>query len=172
VSDAYVSPHVRLARPDEFALIGELVVAAYRSVGSDHPEYEPTLRDVAGRATSSDVLVADVAGAVAGTATFVPPGGAMSEVDDPGAAMIRMLAVATAMRGHGAGEALVRECLARAQVCGAARVRLHTEPTMTAAHRLYERLGFVRDAAYDFTPVPDVNLLAYVHHLGDAAPTV
>ena len=118
---------------------------------------------------TSDVLVADVAGAVAGTATFVAPGGAMSEVDDPGAAMIRMLAVALEMRGHGAGEALVRDCLARALTCGAARVRLHTEPQMTAAHRLYERLGFVRDPSFDFTPVPDVNLLAYVHDLGHAA---
>ncbi len=162
-------PRVRLAHPDEFAQIGDLIVAAYRSVGSNHPEYEPTLRDVAGRATTSNVLVADVAGAVAGTATFVPPGGAMSEVDDPGAAMIRMLAVAQSMRGHGAGEALVRECLARAQACGAARVRLHTEPQMTAAHRLYERLGLVRDPAYDFSPVPDVDLLAYVHDLGDVA---
>ena len=164
-----MSAHVRLARPDEFALIGDLIVVAYRSVGSDHPEYEPTLRDVAARAVTSDVLVADVAGAVAGTATFVAPGGAMSEVDDPGAAMIRMLAVAQAMRGHGAGEALVRDCLARALTCGAARVRLHTEPQMTAAHRLYERLGFVRDPSFDFTPVPEVNLLAYVHDLGHAA---
>ncbi len=169
MSDTTAGLRVRPARPDEFALIGDLIVAAYRSVGSDHPEYEPTLRDVAGRAATCDVLVAEVAGDVVGTATFVPPGGEMSEVDDSGAAMIRMLAVDVAMRGHGAGEALVRECLARAVACGAARVRLHTEPQMHAAHRLYERLGFVRDPAFDFTPVPEVNLLAYVHHLGVAA---
>jgi ribosomal protein S18 acetylase RimI-like enzyme len=168
MSGTDMGPEVRLARLDEFARIGDLIVAAYRSVGSDHAEYEPVLRDVAGRATTCDVLVADVAGAIAGTVTFVAPGGAMSEVDDPDAAMIRMLAVAAEMRGHGAGEALVRDCLARAQASGAARVRLHTEPVMTAAHRLYERLGFVRDQAFDFTPVPDVNLLAYVIEL-DAA---
>ena len=165
MSDATAGLLVRIARPDEFALIGNLIVAAYRSVGSDHPGYEPTLRDVAGRASISDVLVADVAGTVAGTATFVAPGGERSEVDDSGAAMIRMLAVALAMRGRGAGEALVRECLARARGSEAACLRLHTEPQMTAAHRLYERLGFVRDPAFDFTPVPDVNLLAYVHYL-------
>jgi hypothetical protein len=32
---------------------------------------------------------------------------------------------------------------------------------MTAAHRLYESLGFVRDPARDWAPVPGVDLLAY-----------
>ena len=34
--------------------------------------------------------------------------------------------------------------------------------TMHAAHRLYERLGFQRDAARDWSPMPGVELLAYV----------
>jgi hypothetical protein len=32
---------------------------------------------------------------------------------------------------------------------------------MSGAHRLYERLGFVRDEAMDWEPVPGINLLGY-----------
>jgi hypothetical protein len=33
---------------------------------------------------------------------------------------------------------------------------------MPGAIRLYESLGFVRDPSIDFTPVPGIDLLAYV----------
>ena len=38
---------------------------------------------------------------------------------------------------------------------------LSTLPTMVAAHRLYERLGFRRAPALDHDPVAGVHLLAY-----------
>jgi ribosomal protein S18 acetylase RimI-like enzyme len=55
----------------------------------------------------------------------------------------------------------VRACidLARAERC--VRIKLSTEPTMTVAHRLYERLGFVRTPSDDWEPVPGVTLLGY-----------
>jgi ribosomal protein S18 acetylase RimI-like enzyme len=39
---------------------------------------------------------------------------------------------------------------------------LSTSTAMTTAHRLYERLGFVRLPERDWSPVPGVHLLAYV----------
>jgi ribosomal protein S18 acetylase RimI-like enzyme len=45
-------------------------------------------------------------------------------------------------RGRGAGEALVREGLARLAKMGAPRVVLSTAVQNEAAHRLFERLGF------------------------------
>jgi RimJ/RimL family protein N-acetyltransferase len=36
---------------------------------------------------------------------------------------------------------------------------------MTAARRLYERLGFRREPAHDWSPVPDMLLLGYVLEL-------
>lgn len=47
-------------------------------------------------------------------------------------------------RGHGQGEALVRRCLQAASALGFRRVYLETLATMTAAIRLYEKLGFTR----------------------------
>ena len=38
---------------------------------------------------------------------------------------------------------------------------LSTDPRMTAAHRLYERLGFRRLPERDWTPVPGIDLLVY-----------
>jgi len=38
---------------------------------------------------------------------------------------------------------------------------------MTSAQRLYERLGFGRDAEHDWSPVPGKLLLAYVLDLDD-----
>ncbi|MBS2013123.1 MAG: GNAT family N-acetyltransferase [Deltaproteobacteria bacterium] len=45
-------------------------------------------------------------------------------------------------RGHGLGEALVREVLARMKAKGAPRVLLLTAIQNAAAHRLFEKLGF------------------------------
>ena len=38
---------------------------------------------------------------------------------------------------------------------------LHTTPWMTVAHGMYERFGFERDPALDWTPVPGIDLLGY-----------
>jgi ribosomal protein S18 acetylase RimI-like enzyme len=38
---------------------------------------------------------------------------------------------------------------------------LSTDPRMTAANRLYERLGFARLPERDWSPAPDVDLLVY-----------
>ncbi|MGN6799061.1 MAG: GNAT family N-acetyltransferase [Gaiellaceae bacterium] len=47
-------------------------------------------------------------------------------------------------RGHGVGEALTLEALAIASAGGVERVDLTTRRHREAAHRLYERLGFVQ----------------------------
>ena len=68
----------------------------------------------------------------------------MHQVARPGEREFRLLAVDPQARGQGVGEALVRACV---DVClrdAAQALVLWTRPTMTAAQRLYERLGFVR----------------------------
>jgi len=82
------------------------------------------------------------------------------------AATIRMLGVAPEARGHGVGEALMRVCIERARASGQRRVRLGTRTSMTAAHRLYARLGFRRDSEHDWSPAPGISLLAFVLDLG------
>ena len=154
---------IRSARPDEYAEIGDLVVAGYATLSDRAPGYDAVLRDVATRAASADVLVAVLDGTIVGSVTYVDGPGPQAEVDDPDAATIRMLAVAPEARGHGAGAALVEACVARARNGGRRRVLLDTRESMTAAHRLYERAGFVRDTTLDRRPTeaPEILLLGY-----------
>jgi ribosomal protein S18 acetylase RimI-like enzyme len=153
---------IRAVQPSEYEIAGELTVEAYRTLSDAEPAYERKVRDVAGRQDTSEVLVAEVGGRVVGCVTFVDGLKALSEVDDPDAATVRMLGVAAEARGRGVGEALMRECIDRARQSGRKRVRLHTRTSMTSAQRLYERLGFRRDPDHDWSPVPGILLLGYV----------
>ena len=158
---------VRNVAAEEFGLAGEILVEAYRTLGDEGDEfYEHDLRNVAGRVDSSEVLVAEDDGLVVGCVTFVDALGELSEVDDPDAATIRMLGVATAARGRGIGGLLVRECIERARASGRRCVRLDTRTSMTEAHRLYRRLGFRRAPEHDWSPAPGIDLLSFVLELG------
>jgi ribosomal protein S18 acetylase RimI-like enzyme len=161
---------VRVARPEEHARLGELVVAAYRSLPEfDEPDYEPELRDVARRAREAVVLAAvdeaavdEAADALLGCVTYVPgPESAWAELLEPGEAAIRMLAVDPAARGRGVGTALTAACIARAREDGRTAVFLHSLPFMRAAQAIYTRLGFVRRPDRDWEPVPGIRLLGF-----------
>ncbi|MEU5597144.1 GNAT family N-acetyltransferase [Streptomyces sp. NPDC020298] len=160
---------IREAKPDEYDALGEITGQAYLQDGlldfGESDWYLGELRDVAKRAGAADVLVAVADGSLLGGVTFVPSGGPMADIAQPGEAEIRMLAVARAARGRGAGETLVRACVDRARATeGCVRVVLSTQRTMRAAHRIYERLGFVRAPERDWNPIPDlddITLLAY-----------
>lgn len=158
-------PVVRRVTPAEHATVAELTARVYLSEGYAGEDYEPSLRAVAAREASAEVLVAvvddDGNSEVAGAVTVATRGGEWAEQARPGEAVIRMLAVDPRRRGGGIGEALVRACVDRARADGCHVVRLSTQPSMTAAHRIYERLGFVRTPAYDWEPVPGVQLLGY-----------
>jgi ribosomal protein S18 acetylase RimI-like enzyme len=159
---------IRPVTEDEYVEAGELVVAAYRSLGDAGDEfYESELRDVAGRVAVGDVLVAEVAGRIVGCVSLGHGATTLSEVDDPGAATIRMLGVSSEARGQGIGEALVLECIECARAAGNRRVRLDTRTSMKRAQRLYERLGFVRTPEHDWSPAPDISLVAYVLELDE-----
>ena len=159
------TPTIRAIVPAEYAAVAELTAATYRAEGYGSPEYEPALRDVASRDASADVLVAVLDGRVVGAVTVATRGGPWSERAAPGEAEIRMLVVDPAARGTGTGTALVVACVERARAAGCTAVRLSTEPEMTVAHRLYERLGFTRTPQRDWEPVPGVFLLTYVLRL-------
>jgi ribosomal protein S18 acetylase RimI-like enzyme len=153
---------VRTALPSEYDAAGDLVADVYVAEGwSSHDEYTDLLRDAATRAAHTDLLVAVLDGSVVGTVTLVLDGGRYSEASDPDDAVIRMLATAPAARGSGVGSRLVEECVSRARAAGRTAVRLSTQDKMHAAHRLYERAGFVRTPERDWSPVPGYQLLTY-----------
>lgn len=167
---------VRVVSPDEVDVcraLGVLTVAAYTALAGHVPEtdYDVELADVAGRAAlpATTVLVAadPATGAPVGGVTYVADGRSpLAEFADVDAAGFRMLAVAAAARGRGVGEALAVACIERARADGRAAVLIHSTPWMAAAHRLYGRLGFVRDPALDWTPVPGIDLIGFRLPLG------
>ncbi|MFI6459463.1 GNAT family N-acetyltransferase [Streptomyces sp. NPDC050528] len=160
---------IRQAEPTEYEPLGEITAQAYLQDGlldfGESDEYLGELRAVAKRAAAADVLVALNGDRLLGGVTFVPSGGPMADIAQPGEAEIRMLAIARDARGKGAGEALVRACVDRARATeGCTAVVLSTQRTMHAAHRIYERLGFTRTPDRDWTPLPeldDITLLTY-----------
>jgi ribosomal protein S18 acetylase RimI-like enzyme len=159
---------VRTAREPEYEAVGELTAKAYLDGGFVGPDsfYVAELTDVAKRAAHSEVLVAVDGDAVLGAVAFVPPGSAFGEIteaDDE--AVFRMLAVSPAAQGRGVGRALVDACLDRARALGVRTIRLSTQPDMTAAHRIYEKIGFVRTPERDWSPVPGVELWTYALEL-------
>lgn len=120
------------------------------------------LRDARTRAAQSRLLVALIDGALVGTVTFALGGTPYAERSTEGEAEIRMLGTATAARGYGVGTALTQRCVELALESGCTAVRLSSQPEMKQAHRIYERMGFVRTPERDWTPVPGVDLLTYV----------
>lgn len=174
VHPAYVKPvrpwpEIRAARQDEYAAAGELTASAYIAdgfVGADDA-YVDELRDAATRAAEAELLVAvdRTSGAVVGTVTTCPDGSPFREIARDGEGEFRMLAVAKAARGNGVGEALVRAVLARAHAVGKRAVAMSSAARMTTAHRLYERLGFTRDPKRDWSPLPEVSLLAFAREV-------
>jgi GNAT superfamily N-acetyltransferase len=165
-----VTIEVREARSDEWATLGDLIVAAYRVVGEVQAEYLEHVRDVAGRAAACPVLVAvDETGRVLGGVTYVPgPGTAFSEAERDGEAGFRMLAVDPAVQGRGVGRLLVEACIERARREGRSGLAILTRPFMGEAQRLYGRLGFTRAPERDWEPVPGVDLVAFVLDLAEA----
>jgi ribosomal protein S18 acetylase RimI-like enzyme len=137
---------IRLIRPDECEVIGEITLRAYRDLMGGEPlgPYEDELLNVSARKLDSEVYVAvDNDGILVGGVTYVPdPERTMSEFQDPEGAGIRMLAVDPQYQGLGAGRALVETCIARARFQHRRRVILHSTPVMTTAQAIYKRLGF------------------------------
>jgi ribosomal protein S18 acetylase RimI-like enzyme len=159
---------IRDARPAEYATVGDLVVEAYRDTGEADESYFSELTEVAERAAQVPVLVAvdDATGAVLGTVTYVPGPGPFHEGEFGDAATFRMLAVAAGARGRGVGQALVETCIERARAAGRQAVAIYTRPFMTAAQRMYERLGFERLPDLDWEYETNEWLLAYRLDLG------
>ncbi|MDN5791181.1 MAG: GNAT family N-acetyltransferase, partial [Micrococcales bacterium] len=146
---------IRLAEPGDLDRIGAITAASYLDGGHlpAGDDYVATLRDAPTRAEQAELWVAVRDGELVGSVTFVPPGSPLEEVSDPAEAEVRMLAVSAVAQGQGVGELLVRHCLRRAGELGLEGIALSTLPSMTSAHRLYERLGFVRTPARDWSPV-------------------
>ena len=152
---------IRPAHPSEHTALGEICLRAYRHLGSVSDGYAAKLRDVAGRAQTDSVLTAVNRDGLLGCVTVILGDSPWREISGPDEGEFRMLAVDPAAQGRGVGEALVQASVDVICAADRRRVVVSSANDMTAAHRLYERLGFARAPARDWRPVPDVQLRVY-----------
>jgi ribosomal protein S18 acetylase RimI-like enzyme len=154
---------IRVARPRELADAGRVLIEAYRFDGftQEGRPYEKELGDTVRRASDAELIVAVEDGVVLGTVTFCQSGSSWAELAGPEEGEFRMLGVSAAARGRGLGVALTTYCIERARELGYSAVVLSSKPEMVAAHGIYTRLGFERAPELDWSPLPEVPLLAF-----------
>lgn len=112
----------------------------------------------------SFLVAVDEHDTVLGAVLFLHPESSMRHLARPGEREFRLLAVGSEGRGQGAGQALVQACIDRSTAAHAQALVLWTQPTMLAAQRLYERLGFQRTPDRD--EVDQRGFMRMVYRLG------
>lgn len=142
---------IRPALDSEAIAIGQLTERAFLAGAYGHLPISDERRalqlDAAGRAASGTLLVAlDAQGELVGTSSVLRAGTEHARRANAGEAEVRLLAVDPEARGAGIGEALMRASLEVALEWGATALVLDTGDLNEAAQRLYERLGFEREA--------------------------
>ena len=153
---------LRRATTEDHDRIGDLTVRAYEAftLGPGDP-YVARLRDTASRAEGAELWVAVEGDHLLGNVTYCPPGSPWREIGRDDEGEFRMLAVDPAAQGSGAGTALTLLCEERARLHGAGGMALSSLAAMTAAHRVYARLGYAREPGRDWSPLQGVDLLAF-----------
>jgi ribosomal protein S18 acetylase RimI-like enzyme len=156
--------HIRPARHEDLAAVGELTVAAYEEFldGADDP-YAEKLRSAEARFLEAELWVAaeEHDDHVLGSVTICSDGSPWREIGRGDEGEFRMLAVAPDAQGRGIGEALAKFCVDRFREVGSSAVVLSSLAEMTTAHRVYQRLGFERIPERDWEPYPGVLLIAF-----------
>ena len=144
---------VRRVRPEEYAAVSRLRLAAYAHDYELGEEYAADVADVARHDTEGEVWVAeDVDGRILATVTTAAPGTNLYSLGRPGELDWRLLAVAPEARGRGLGRLLTEFVVMLAVERGLARVVMNSGTDMVAAHSLYESMGFVRLAERENPP--------------------
>jgi ribosomal protein S18 acetylase RimI-like enzyme len=154
-----VRPYVETDR-EAVNAVARAAFAQYSQDYEDWPSFIEGIGRMADLADNADVLVAEQDGVIVGAVAHVGPGRPRAAFFPDEWSVIRMLVVDPQARGQGAGRALVAGCLRCAQEAGAPAVGLHTSPVMASALRMYEAIGFVRDA--ELPPIRGVPYGRYV----------
>ncbi|OOC54239.1 MULTISPECIES: GNAT family N-acetyltransferase [Nocardiopsis] len=143
--------------------VSELRVMAYTADGllDANPAYVEALRLLGTDGRGEILVAADEEQRLLGTIMFEPWSPESEIARNADEAEIRAFAVAPEARGRGVGRDLVNALVERAREEGVTRLLLSTLPEMVSAQYVYRARGFERVPERDWTPMPDVNLLAY-----------
>lgn len=152
---------LRRATPEDHEVVGRATVAAYAPYVGEDRDYVNQLADAGARDEQAELWVVEDDGTILGSVTICPEGSPWRELAQPGEGEFRMLAVDPVAQGRGIGRSLIEHAVERFRMAGATGVVICSMSEMTRAHGLYERFGFTRDRELDWSPVPDVDLLAF-----------
>jgi ribosomal protein S18 acetylase RimI-like enzyme len=154
-----VTLEIRPLAPEDFDDAGRVTAAAYEAfapeAASPNFDYLDRVADVRTRADHAVVLGAFDRGRPVGTVTLELedriPGGHPRPPLKSDQAHVRMLGVDPDFQRRGVARLLMAACLEEARRAGKRRITLETTEAMTAAHRLYESMGFTRggDLVFD-----------------------
>jgi ribosomal protein S18 acetylase RimI-like enzyme len=142
--------------------VGALRLEAYQAENflAAAPSYVEELRSL-GAGGHGTVLVATEDTELLGTVMLETWHSGSEIARGAGEVEVRAFAVAPRAQRRGIGRALMRAVIDMARAGGAQRIVLCTQPTMTAAQRLYLAEGFTRIPERDWGPAPGVRMLAY-----------
>ncbi|NYD67309.1 GNAT family N-acetyltransferase [Agromyces atrinae] len=139
---------IREAQPSEYDAVGRLTEEGFATGPYGHlpvsEERRRLVTDVAARAASGVVLVAESDSALVGTVTVVRAGTPQARLATGDEAELRLLAVSPAARGLGLGRALANAAQEVALEWGAPAIVLDTGSLNLTAQSLYDSLGYER----------------------------
>ncbi|WP_026553918.1 GNAT family N-acetyltransferase [Arthrobacter sp. 35W] len=159
---------VRPAVEADYSHIARITVDAYMEAGyfpsADHP-YMLQIQQVADRARTAPILVAERGGEVIGSVTLAVAGDEWADIAREDELEFRMLVVDPAVQRSGAGKAMVEAIIDRARSLeGVNAVALTTGGHWTSARRLYDKMGFGRMSERDW-PVEGTDIMLVVYRL-------
>jgi len=153
---------VRNAKPEEFRLVGQLMVQVYAQLDgfpkeNEQPDYYKMLKNV-GDFTSkpeTELLVAvSTSGNIDGAVVFFSDmqyyGSGGTATKEKKSAGFRLLAVNPKTRGMGIGKLLTLSCIEKARGKKLKQIVIHTTKAMMTAWKMYESIGFKRSEDLDF----------------------
>jgi GNAT superfamily N-acetyltransferase len=161
---------LRDARDEDRKEIEKVTLSAFQEYAALMPahwnDYRRGILQTLADPRPAEQIVAERDGKIVGAILLYPAGTVVTLPDGKSATRpwpeMRLLAVDPAMRGRGIGLALLRECESRARRSKAEALALHTADVMSAAVRIYERMGFVRAPELDFHPGDDLIVKGYL----------
>ena len=136
--------------PDAGAIV-DLWTVAYVGEGEGGRTAPYAEADFFETAQRSQVFVAELGGAAIGVVALSAPGAAGRAVAQSDEAELSRLVVSAAARRLGVGRELVEHCHEVAEAAGWSAIALWSRRYHTAAHRLYESLGYERAPERDRT---------------------
>lgn len=135
---------IREANEQDAGAVTDLWTEAYVSEGEGGRAAPYSEADFVETFRRGRVFVAERDGAVVGVVALIAPGTPGRAVAQDGEAELSRLVASASVRRLGIGEGLVNHCRDQATAAGWSAIALWSRRYQTAAHHLYESLGYER----------------------------